>query len=248
MLPPSGRSIGDSARPRPAGIVEQLKTGHRRAFVFVGAAGAGKSELAVNLAFGLARAGLPVRFFDLDQTKPLFRSRELARPMRTAGIEVGGDHQMLDARTIPHGLLDGLRDPSRHVVLDIGGDAQGAVMLGQFASAWAADLAAFLVINPHRAEPGEAEHLPWRIEAIRCAARLPELQVIANPNFGAETTAEDVVAGYRHVAGELAATGLSIEAVGVLSPLVEATRRSLPDAKLLPITRYIVPTWEREEY
>ena len=116
-----------------------------------------------------------------------------------------------------------VRDPSRHVVLDIGGDTQGAVMLGQFAAAWAEDLAAFLVINPYRAEPGEAEHLSERIEAIRRAARLPQVQVIANPNFGAETTAEDVVAGYRVCRSRARRVRRqSIEAVGVLSPLVEA--------------------------
>ena len=49
--------------------------------VFLGEAGCGKSEIAVNLALRLAAGERPVHFFDLDMTKPLFRSRDAARPI-----------------------------------------------------------------------------------------------------------------------------------------------------------------------
>ena len=52
---------------------------HERNFVFVGEAGSGKSEVAMTFARKLAeRSPLPVHFFDLDMTKPLFRSRDAA--------------------------------------------------------------------------------------------------------------------------------------------------------------------------
>ena len=45
--------------------------------VFLGEAGSGKSEIALNFAQALAElGGKPVHFFDLDMTKPLFRSRD----------------------------------------------------------------------------------------------------------------------------------------------------------------------------
>ena len=50
----------------------------KKNFVFIGEAGSGKSEIAINFAVNLARiADRPVHFFDMDQTKPLFRSRDV---------------------------------------------------------------------------------------------------------------------------------------------------------------------------
>ena len=45
-------------------------------YVLLGEAGCGKSELAINLARRLLDTGKPVDLFDLDMTKPLFRTRE----------------------------------------------------------------------------------------------------------------------------------------------------------------------------
>ena len=50
----------------------------KKNFVLLGESGSGKSEIAVNLACVLSKQspdGKEVHFFDLDQTKPLFRSR-----------------------------------------------------------------------------------------------------------------------------------------------------------------------------
>ena len=248
---PNGGSRPTSAAPggvSPATMVA-LADGARRAFVFVGEAGAGKSEIAVNLALALAREGRPVRFFDLDQTKPMFRSRDMAAAMRASGVEFANDHQRLDARTIPCGILDGLCDPTRTVVLDVGGDAQGATMLGQFAGAWGPDAAAFLVVNPFRVffDHGGAERLIAAADAIRRAARPPLMHVIANPNLGADTHAADVVAGYCQVERMLAGSDYVIEAVGALSSLCGEVAAALPGMKILPIKRYIVPVWETDE-
>lgn len=59
-------------------VAENILTGlpAGRAAVFLGEAGCGKSELAVHLALSLAGKGREVHFFDLDQTKPLMRSRD----------------------------------------------------------------------------------------------------------------------------------------------------------------------------
>ena len=47
-----------------------------RKLVFLGEAGCGKSEIAVQLALELAAQGRAVHLFDLDQTKPLMRARD----------------------------------------------------------------------------------------------------------------------------------------------------------------------------
>ena len=67
--------------------------------VFLGEAGCGKSELAVHLALELAEQGREVHFFDLDQTKPLMRSRDAEALLTGAGITVHFQQQYADAPT-----------------------------------------------------------------------------------------------------------------------------------------------------
>ena len=57
--------------------------------VFLGEAGSGKSEIALNFAQALAElGGKPVHFFDLDMTKPLFRSRDRREALEALGVEI----------------------------------------------------------------------------------------------------------------------------------------------------------------
>ena len=60
----------------------------KKNFVFIGEAGSGKSEIAINFAVNLARiADRPVHFFDMDQTKPLFRSRDVKEKIEAENKE-----------------------------------------------------------------------------------------------------------------------------------------------------------------
>ena len=63
-------------------------------FAFLVEAGCGKSELAINLALSLAAQGeRPVHFFDLDMTKPLFRSRDQGAFLEANGVTVHFEEQ-----------------------------------------------------------------------------------------------------------------------------------------------------------
>lgn len=82
-------------------VAENILTGlpAGRAAVFLGEAGCGKSELAVHLALSLAGQGREVHFFDLDQTKPLMRSRDAQELLEGAGVTVHFERQTADAPT-----------------------------------------------------------------------------------------------------------------------------------------------------
>ena len=81
--------------------------------VFLGEAGCGKSELAVHLALELAEQGREVHFFDLDQTKPLMRSRDAEALLTGAGITVHFQQQCADAPTQVGGLVPLLTDAGK---------------------------------------------------------------------------------------------------------------------------------------
>ena len=78
-------------------VAENILTGlpAGRAAVFLGEAGCGKSELAVHLALSLAGKGREVHFFDLDQTKPLMRSRDAQELLEGAGARLIGGYSHL---------------------------------------------------------------------------------------------------------------------------------------------------------
>ena len=121
-------------------------------FVFLGEAGCGKSELALDLALLLARTERrQVHFFDLDMTKPLFRSRDRAELLERAGVQVHFEEQFMDAPTLTGGVGRLLRDPSAAAVLDVGGDYIGARSIGGFAPQLnREDTAVCYLINPFR--------------------------------------------------------------------------------------------------
>lgn len=74
-------------------------------FVFLGEAGCGKSEISLNVAIMLGKAQeKPVHFFDLDMTKPLFRSRDAAKVLEKADVTVHFVEQFMDTPVTVGGL------------------------------------------------------------------------------------------------------------------------------------------------
>lgn len=175
--------------------------GARRSVVFLGEAGCGKSEIAVNLAIRLADLGdRPVHFFDLDMTKPLFRAREIAETLEKRGIHVHFEEQFMDAPTTVGGPGAYLRRDDCYTVLDVGGDHMGARAIGQYAQLLRGPAAAvYYVINPFRPWSNTTERIDIVLLDILTVSHLTlrDLRLVANPNLGGGTTAEQVLEGCR---------------------------------------------------
>ena len=130
-------------------------------FVFLGEAGGGKSEIALNVAQALAETGdKPVHFFDLDMTKPLFRSRDQHSMLEEFGVEVHYEEQFMDAPTLTGGVRRLLNDQGCYTVLDVGGDYIGARSIGGYAPLLNRDgTTIYYVINPFRPWSATLEHI-----------------------------------------------------------------------------------------
>lgn len=180
-------------------VLELLKG--RKNFVFVGEAGGGKSELAINLARQLAaRQEKPVHFFDLDMTKPLFRSRDAAASLEEAGVTVHFMEQFMDAPTLIGGVNPHLRDEHSVVIMDVGGDYIGARSIGGFAARLnQPDTAVLYIINSYRPWSDTIDHIDETLGKILGVShiRLEQLMLVSNPNNGPDTTLEEVLAGHR---------------------------------------------------
>ena len=219
-------------------------TDHRLT-ALVGHSGTGKTEVAVNMVFTLAAAGVKTALADLDVVNPYFRSRERRDRFEQMGIRfVASSQAMVDADVpaIPAELNALLQDGSLRSVLDIGGDS-GARVLSRFRRQIAAqDSQMLFVLNARRPQVATAEAAEWNIRRIEDIMGLPMGGIVNNTHLCGETTAEDILLGAA-LAGEVSRrTGIPV----VCHTAVRSLAGSLPalDAPVFPIDIYMKKPWE----
>lgn len=168
--------------------------------VFLGESGSGKSELAINLALELRTQTKSVHLWDIDQTKPLFRARDVEHKLVKQGIAVHYDVQMEDAPTLSGGIASFLLDRDSRVILDVGGGDIGARLIGGLSHLLKReDVVVFYVINPYCAWSDNLESIDKTFSAILASARIRQVHFLANPNLGEATSAADFTLGLDQV-------------------------------------------------
>lgn len=214
-------------------------------FVFLGEAGSGKSEIAISFAKALAKADArPVHFFDLDMTKPLFRSRDAGADLEQAGVVVHYQEQFMDAPTLVGGVNPMLRDEDSLVVLDVGGDYIGARSIGGFAPQLnRPSTAVFYVINAYRPWSDTIEHIDGTLGKILGVShvKLTQLFLVANPNNGVSTTLDEVVEGF-HKTDALVREYMPLTFACVREELAEDAARALP-VPVFPLRLALIYPW-----
>ena len=219
----------------------------KRNFVFLGEAGCGKSELAVNLACRLAAGDKPVHLFDLDMTKPLFRTRDLGDNLEQAGVELHFEEQFMDAPTVSGGVMRLLRDEGAYTVLDVGGDYIGARSIGGYAPLLnRPETAVYYLVNPYRPWSMDIEHIDKVLGQVLGVShvRLEPLRILSNPNLGPETTAEDVLEGAAQLA-RMIGPYKSIDLVTARAELAAALEGKL-STPVCPISLLLTYEWLQE--
>lgn len=180
--------------------------------VLLGHAGVGKTNTSLGLAIAQADAGHDVTLVDLDIVNPYFRSSDY--PDLLAEHGVGLVAPVLARTTLDTPSLSGeidtvfrraAEDPNVRVIVDVGGDDDGATALGRYAAELDAVAAhVYYVVSAFRSltlTPGDAaEMLPsieWhahlRADGVVNTSNLAEATTIANVRHGrafARETAE----------------------------------------------------------
>ncbi len=226
----------------------QLIAPEIRNYVFLGEAGCGKSEIAINLARALAALGtLPVHFYDLDMTKPLFRSRDQAAAMEAAGIHVHFEEQFYDAPTVAGGVNRLLRDRSVFTVLDVGGDYIGARSIGGYAPLLNREgTQVWYVINPYRPWSMDIDHIDKVLGQTLGVSHvmLDRLRLLGNPNLGPDTSPQDVVDGALRLE-EMVGPYKPVDLYTVRRELAARLPRALP-GPVWPIDLWLTYEWDRD--
>lgn len=227
--------------------------------IFAGRFGSGKTEAALNYAVTLAQrmrhnvsdTGLKISdivLIDLDIVTPYFRSREMAGRLQDLGVDVIAPSiigQHLDTPAITPQILGAIQQPGQLVVLDVGGDKQGARALGQFSPAIRQrGYTMHFVVNPYRPFTSKPEGLCSSVAEIESSARLQVTSLVSNPNLIGETTVEQILEGHAKIEGFAQALELPIAFICIERRWATVLGTNHFAQPILTLDRHFVMTWE----
>lgn len=213
----------------------------RKINIITGHYGSGKTNVSVNMALDLAKKGEKVTVVDLDIVNPYFRTADFK--------ELFGEHNIsLTVPTYANSNLDipalgfdmnGIADREGYIIIDVGGDDEGAKALGRYRKVFEKyDTQMLYVINHCRyltKEPAEALQLMYEIEnasGMKCDG------IINNTNLGRETD-RDIVLGSVAYADEVCReAGLPLVAVTAEAGYLDGID------KAYPVNIYVKKLWE----
>ena len=179
----------------------------KKIIIVSGHYGSGKTNIAVNLALDLRREadksdkGIKVALVDLDVVNPFFRSADSRDELERLGVKCIAPpfaNTNSDMPAIPpeiYSLFSGSED--MRAVIDVGGDAAGAVVLGMFADKIKGyDHEMIYVVNKYRPQIAEVDAAAGMALFIEEKSRLKITSVINNSNIGEFTTERDISATF----------------------------------------------------
>lgn len=230
--------------------------------VLVGHAGTGKTNAALGLALAEAAAGHTVTLADLDVVNPYFRSSDYPQLLADANVRLIAPvlaRTTLDTPSLS-GELDaaiGLTaaDPNARLIIDVGGDDDGATTIGRWAGMLSSANARVLyVVSAFRALTQTPTEAAAMLPDIEDHAHLKADAVLNTSNLGDETTLDHVRHG-RAFAQEvarlcnipLAATIVPQVAAGGadIKHVIEALTEGEPTAEpILLMPRLVRTPWD----
>lgn len=164
--------------------------------VISGPYGAGKTNIAVNLAMDIAKSGQKCRIADLDIVNPYFRSADNAKMLENMGVQTmipTFANTNVDIPALPPNYQLLFTGDGKSVA-DVGGDGDGAAVLGLSHDDYIeSGYRMYFVYNRYRYITSEPEGALEVLNEIKRASGLEFHGIINNSNLGAETTKETVI-------------------------------------------------------
>ena len=213
----------------------------------IGGLGAGKTELALNLALTTAEANGPgkTRLVDLDVVNPYFRVRKVCEEVERHGVDVvvpGARVVAGDLPALPAAVWGALEETDRWSICDVGGGVLGLRVLGRIQDIMGKRPTRVLFpMNPFRpgfrslAESGESFSL------LQQVAKLKVTHLVANPHLMEQTTPEEFRLGLSRIEAFAEKAGVPI-AFGMASPELIA-RLGPVGIEMLPLRRFWSTPW-----
>jgi len=168
--------------------------------IFVGGFGSGKTEIAINYSIYCRKSYTKVAIVDLDIVNPYFRTREAKDTLSLKGIKVispEGEMAYADLPLISPEIKGLIQNPDYHLILDVGGDDIGTVVLGNFKSFIEnLDYEMLLVVNSYRPFTQSVTQIEQMVQEIENSSRLKISEIVSNPNLSGQTDEKIIKQGH----------------------------------------------------
>ena len=172
----------------------------KRIKIFVGSFGSGKTEIAINYSIYCRKSYTKVAIVDLDIVNPYFRTREAKDTLNFKDIKViapEGEMAYADLPLISPEIKGLIQNPYYCLILDVGGDDAGAVVLGNFRYFIKdLDYEMLLVVNSYRPFTQSAPQIKQMAQEIENTSRLKINGIVSNPNLSSQTDEETIKKGH----------------------------------------------------
>lgn len=214
--------------------------------VFTGVFGSGKTEVAVNYALLAAAAGVSTCILDFDIVTPYFRVGDLREELQGRGLRVvapEGSLASFELPAVPPEVNDALLDRSLHVVIDVGGDPEGARLVRAYGEQLAQRRClSLMVVNPFRPATSSPDEIVARSLAIAAETDVALTGLVANPNLGPLTQADDVTRGAADVLNAASLLGLPVVMLALSTAFAQADLGL--DIPVLPLELMVRLPWQ----
>lgn len=214
-----------------------------------GALGSGKTEFTMSIAKALSEFDKKVVLADMDIINPYFCLRTMVLNLERGNLSIlnpPGNVKWGDMSYINPAIRTKIYDDSAQLILDIGGDANGALALKQYEpEIRGAGYDLIFVINPYRTHTRTLKELSDMRRELEDIAGLEVTAVVANPHFMDQTKAEDSVEGIKRVSRFAKEMGLEmLFGIAENSIAAEVREKLDPEYKLWVLDREILLPWE----
>ena len=223
----------------------------RKFNIICGHYGCGKSNYSINLALDMAGKGRKVMLVDLDLVNPYFLSSGYKEMLEENGIKVIAPlfaNTNVETPALPADL-NLMFETDMDVVMDLGGDDAGAVVLGRYNPQLSnINYEMIYLVNKYRNLTATVEDTVEIIKEIEAASRCKATKVLNNSHLKFETTFETIEDSLEYA--KEVAEKLELPFVGSTIPkflLEDDTVRDKVNSgkeNFIPIDIYVKAPWE----
>ena len=164
--------------------------------IITGHYGSGKTEFAINYALRLKEKYSASVICDMDIVNPYFRTNDAVAFLKDQNVKVIAPEYAntnLDLPSLPSEIISVFSENSPPAVLDVGGDDDGAIALGQFYPYLSKeDYEMFFVINALRPDTSRTEDIIELVKNIEYVSRCKVTAIVNNSNLAYLSSVKDI--------------------------------------------------------